>query len=325
MSASIVLPSVIQGPAYIAWGGIFIYVKDKIDVDEMLAIFNPETTMGDAGERLKSRMFKLSFTPVGMVNAGLIDAFFEAHIAPATYIGQSIFPASNFAVTIYSVAENKTYGYVQGGISKVPDLFLGPSATAYGQMELTCIGAKATAPTATNFIKQTGGTIGSLDTSFSESQIVTDIYQGVLGSLSAPYNSIGSMDGFTIKFGFKTKTIAAADVGIADIVIDAKGFNIGVEFAPSNLTEAQVDTLLEYQGASALLPGQAFADNTNSGALVLTGINSGHVFTVNALGAKSIKRIYQIGEHRYPKGALSMVNKLPVTTGAVTALFGFTA
>ena len=321
---AIVLPSVIQGPAYIGTGGVVIYVQDKITVEELAESFNPKTTFGPAGERHVSRIFKLAFTPVGMINAALMDFFYEAHMAPASYMGLSIFPASNFAVTIYSVAEGKTYGFVRGGIGKPPDLMLLPTGTAFGQMELLCIGAAATQPTATNFIKQTQGSIGSADTSYDPTKLTTDIYSGVLGSLGSPYNSLGGMDGFAIKFGYRTKNIKASDIGIADIVLDQEGFTIGADFAPSNLTEAQADTLVGYQGTNAVLPGQAYGGSAESGNLVLTGQSSGHVFTVYGLGAKSAKRIYAIGEHRFPKGAVSMVNQMAFTTGAPTALFGYT-
>jgi len=325
MSATIISPSVISGPAYIGTGGVVMYVQRDIQVEEAVESWNPKTTFGDAGDRHKSRMFRLSLTPVGMLTSGLLNFFYEAHIAPQTYVGASIFPASNQAVTIYSIAENKTYGYVLGGIEQPPDLMCTPAATLFGQMRLVCIGAKATSPTATNFIKQTSGSIASPDTSFDFSKIKTDIYNGALGALSTPYNSLGALAGWKISFGYKTKSIPSTDVGIADIVLDADGFGIKASFAPSNLTEAQVDTLLGYQGTSAVLPGQPYANSAESGDLVLTGQVFGWVFTAKQLGAKSVKRVYAIGEHRFPNGALEMTNAMGQTTGVPNPLFAFTA
>jgi len=325
MSASIVLPTIIQGPAYILHGGVVIYVESDIQVDEIVESWSPKTTFGDAGERLKSRMFKISATPVGMLTSGLLNYFYEAHIAPQTYVGVSIIPVSNYALTICSLTENKTYGYVRAGLSEPPALTFGPGHTAFGKASWSCIGAAATAPTNTAFLKAAIGTV-TADTSFASAKIESDIYQGVLGALSSPLNSLGSMDGFGFKFGFKTKPIYAGDVGIADIILDADGFNLSVAFAPSNLTEAQVDTWLNYQGAAAVLPGQAFgASATAAGNLVLTGVNYGWVFTANQVGPKSAKRIYKIGEHRFPNGAIELVNQLTTTAGAPNPLFAFTA
>jgi hypothetical protein len=324
MSASIVLPTVIQGPAYIGHGGVIMYVESDIQVEEQVESWTPKTTFGDAGLRHKSRMFKLTFKPVGMLTSALLNYFYEAHLAPQTYVGVSIFPASNFAVTIFSITENKTYGYARGGIWQPPDFNPTPTKTLFGSMSLITIGAAATAPTVANFLKATSGTI-TADTSFDAGKIKSDIYQGVLGSLSAPYNSLGGMDGFMLKFGYKPKTIPASDVGIADIILDSDGFNLTAQFAPSNLTEAQVDTLLAYQGTAAILPGQAYGGGSLAGNLVLTGVVYGWVFQANQLGARSAKRIYKIGEHRFPNGAIEMVNNLTNTTGVPNPLFGFTA
>ncbi len=325
MSAIIVTPSVIQGPAYILHGGVVQYVESDIQVEEMLESWTPKTTFGDAGQRHKSRYFKLNYKPVGMLTSGLLNYFYEAHLAPQTYVGVSIIPVSNYAVTICSLTENKTYGYVRGGLAAVPDLFCGPSGTLFGSASIWCIGAASVVPTNANFLKAAIGTI-TADTSFDASKIKTDIYQGVLGALSAPLNSLGAMNGFLFKFGFKPKTIPAADTGIADVILDSDGFNLAVQFAPSNLTEGQMDTWLNYQGTNAVLPGQAYgASATGAGDLVLTGVNFGWVFTAKSVGPRSLKRIYKIGEHRYPNGALELVNNLTNTAGVPNPLFNFTA
>jgi len=325
MSVSIINPTVIAGPAYIGTGGVIIYVEKDIQVEDVAESWNPKTTFGDAGERHKSRLFRLTFKPVGMLTSGLLNYFYEAHLAPSTYIGQSIFPASNQTVTIYSVSENKTYGFEQGGIEAPPDLTCTPTQTLFGSMKLVCIGAKGVSPTNATFIKQAVGSSFTADTSFDYSKIKTDIYNGALGSLSTPYSALGAMAGWQIKFGYKTKTIASSDVGIADIHLESDGFNIQVTFAPSNLTEAQVDTLMGYQGTNAVLPGQAYANSAESGDLVLTGQVLGWTFTAKQLGAKSAKRVYAIGEHRFPNGAIQMVNAMSQTAGVPNALFAFSA
>lgn len=322
--AVIVLPTIIQGPAYILHGGVVQYVESDIAVEEILESWNPKTTFGQAGERHKSRYFKLTYKPVGMLTAALLNYFYEAHIAPQTYVGVSIFPVSNYAVTICSLTENKTYGYARGGMAAPPDLYLGPGGSLFGTTSIWCIGAAATAPTNANFLKAAVGSI-TADTSFDASKIKTDIYQGVLGTLAPPYNSLGAIDGFMFKFGFKPKPIPASDIGIADIILDDDGFGISAQFAPSNLTEVQVDGLLNYQGASAVLPGQAYGNSTASGNLVCTGVTYGWGFTASQLGAKSAKRIYKIGEHRFPKGAIEMVNMLTNAAGVPNPLFSFTA
>jgi len=324
MSATIVLPTIIQGPAYITHGGQTIYVESDVQVEEVVESWTPKTTFGDAGQRHKSRAFKITAKPVGMLTSGLLNYFYAAFLAPQTYVGVSIIPGSNYALTICSLTENKTYGYVRAGLASVPDLNFTPTKTIFGSVSWMAIGNVTVAPTNANFLKAAVGTI-TADTTFDAAKIKSDIYQGVLGSDSAPENSLGGMDGFMFKFGYKTKTIAASDVGIADVILDADGFNSAVQFAPSNLTEAQVDTFLAYQGSAAILPGQAYGASSLAGDLVLTGVTYGWVFTAKQVGPRSIKRIYKIGEHRFPNGALEMVNNLTNTTGVPNPLFAFTA
>ena len=322
---NIALPTIIQGPAYILHGGVVIYVESDVTVEESVETWNPKSTFGDLGERLKSRSFKISATPVGMVTAGLLNYFFGAHLAPQTYVGASVIPAANYALTICSLSENKTYGYVRAGLTQPPDLQFGPGKTLFGKATWTAIGAAAVQPTTNNALKAAVGTI-TPDTTFSAAHIESDIYVGALGGLGSPLNSLGSMDGFMFKFGYKTKPIMASDIGIADIILDSDGFNLGVTFAPSNLTEAQMDTWMNYQGATAILPGQALGGSASgAGNLVLTGVTYGWVFSANQVGPKSVKRAYQIGTHRFPNGALEMVNALGVTTGVPNPLFTFTA
>ena len=136
MSVSIVLPSIIQGPAYILHGGVVIYVEEDIQVEEILETWTPKTTFADAGERLKSRAFKITAKPVGMVTSGLLNYFYEAFLAPQTYVGVTIIPASNYALTICSLTENKTYGYVRAGLATPPDLGVTPTKTVFGSASI---------------------------------------------------------------------------------------------------------------------------------------------------------------------------------------------
>ena len=325
MSANIITPSVIAGPAYITTGGVVVYVEKDIQVEDVAESWTPKTNFGDAGERHKSRMFRLTFKPVGMLTSTLLNWFYEAYLAPQGYIGQSIFPTSNYAVTIYSVAENKTYGYTMGGIEAPPELTATPTQTLFGSMKLVCIGAKGISPTNANFIKQTSGLVGTPDTSFDFSKIKTDIYNGAITGLSSPFNSLGAMAGWQLKFGYKTKVIPSSDVGIADIHLDSDGFGLKATFAPSNLTEANVDTLLGLQDTGAVLPGQSYGTAAKAGDLVLTGQVFGWTFMAKQLGAKTAKRVYAIGEHRFPNGAIEMTNAMSQTGGVPNPLFAFTA
>src|SRR3954470_11786129 len=98
---NVVLPTVIQGPAYISEGGLVTYVKKDIALNDQAESWNPESSFGPLGERHKSRKYGLSFTPVGMLRAASLDRFYAAFKTPSV-VGTS---AMTGAVVIYSIAE----------------------------------------------------------------------------------------------------------------------------------------------------------------------------------------------------------------------------
>lgn len=312
--ANVILPTVIQGPAYLLIGGQVIYVEKDIAVNEQAESWNPGSAFGPMGERHKSRKDVLTLKPAGQIKTVHLDYYYAAFLTP-TVIGTTILAG---AVAIASVAENKTYTWRRGGMSKPPGLILKPTATAFGGMEVTCIGMNAVQPTGANFWRAAEAAVAG-DTSFEETTVISDIYKAALGSRATPYDGMGGMDGFEVDFGFMCHEVPSSDVGIADIILG--GLSTGAKFAPSNLTEAQNDVLLAKQDTTATLPGQAYGRAAES--LVITGTQIGWIFTVKSLGAKSGSRTYQIGEHRFKE--LNFVNNRTWTTGAPDALFAYTA
>ena len=316
--ANVVLPTVIQGPAFISVGGQVIYVQKDITVNDEVESWNPDSSFGPIGERHKSRKDVISFTPVGMVNwalGGLLNYFYAAFLDPSK-IGTSIFAAPG-TVVITSLAENKTYNWARGGMSKPPGLVLKPTATAFGAMEVTCLGASGIQPTTATWWKAADG-VPVADTHFDQSLIVSDIYTAKLGTRATPFDALGGMDGFEVGFDMQLAPVPAADVGIADIIL--AGLGMTVNFAPSNLTEAQVDTLLALQGPGAVLPGQTYAKAGDD--LTITG-QGGQGVIVRRVGAKKSSRVYAVGQHRFK--TLDFVNERTWTNGAPGPLLSLIA
>ena len=311
---AIVTPTIIQGPAFVKTNSVVFYVEKDISLNPSVESWNPESTWGPLGERHKSRKDVLSFTPVGMVNSTIMNLVYAAFLAPSGKIGTSIYPGT---VVISSLIENKTYTWARGGFSKPPGLVLSPTKTAFGSMEVTCIGAASTQPTDAAFWKTDTGA-ATADTTFDPTKVLSEIYSAALGARIAPYNALGAMDGFMLDFGFLTKDIPNSDVGIADTVIT--GLSLGVRFAPSNLTEDQVDTLLATQDTAAVLPGQAYGKLLED--LVITSCVSGNIFTAKKIGAKNCTKIYAVGEHRFRE--IQFTNIRTFTTGAPDAMFAYT-
>ena len=315
--SDVILPSIIQGPAYITHGGVTTFVQKDIAVTVNSESWNPESALGPIGERLKARTAKITITPVGAVTAANLAYYYREHLLPATYIGASMCAS---ALVIVSIPNALKYTWAKTAKVKSPSLHCGPGKTAFGSMEFEAIGDPAIQPLTAAHLKTAEEAAGTLSTGFEESTITSDIYKAAYGS--SPYDAMGSMDGFDITFGLMPKKIAAGDVGYADIILG--GVSIEASFAPSNLTETQVDGLLKLDGAEALLPGQEFARGAaatpgTAKDLVITGTQLAAVFTIKAVGAKEAGYTYQLGEHRLK--AIKFVNSRRWTTGAETALF----
>lgn len=313
--ATIPIPTIIQGPAFIGVNGHVQYVQKDITMNGQPESWNPESSFGPLGERHKARKDVISYTPVGMLTAALLDFFYAAHL-DATKIGKSVINSGAPTVFISSITENKTYTWSRGGLTKPPGLMLKPTATAFGEAEVTCIGKAATSPLDAAFWKAAEAA-ATADTSFDETKVISDIYAAALSDHASPYDNMGGMDGFELDFGYGVKEIPNGDVGIADLILES--LSTGLKFAPSNMTEAQVDSLLALQGASAILPGQPYARDLND--IDITGTQVGWVFSLKGVGAKSSGRIYQIGEHRFKE--LLFVNQRTFAAGVPNPLFAY--
>lgn len=306
----IALPLVIQGPAYVTFGGQTIYVKKDIALNQAPESWTLESSFGPLGQRHKSTKDVAQITPVGMISAGLLTLFYGAYTAPVGAIGKTVLSG---AMCIGSLNDNKLYTWKRGGITKPPGLSLKPSATAFGPMEISCIGMNGVQPLTANWITAAEAALVA-DTTFDESKIVADIYVASLGARLAPFNAMGGMDGFDIEFGYDVVEIPNSDVGIADIVLS--GLSTKCTFAPSNLSDTDLDTLLARQGPGAILPGQSYAKAGE--ALKISGTQSGFDFTLANMGARRADRVYVIGEHRHK--LIEFVNEVKHTAGVMQPL-----
>jgi hypothetical protein len=126
------------------------------------------------------------------------------------------------------------------------------------------------------------------------------------------------MAGFEIDITMTTENIVADDFGIVDMIL--KSLTASAKFAPSNLTEAQLYTLMQNQGSSYIYPGQSLAKNNTN--LVITGSgNSAKTLTVtiNNAGPKDAGFMYSASKHRFD--AVQFTSKRTWTSGAANPLF----
>jgi hypothetical protein len=302
-------PLTIQGPAIITFGAQVFYSQEDVTVNLKRESFNPKGAFsGPVGERHKSSMFDISFTPIGQnpLAAGMVKYF---PFTPAN-IGSSILTG---ALIVQSISQGKTWTFHHAGVSKLPDLMLHPLKTLFGQMSFSAIGVAATAPTDAAFMS-TQATLAFTDATYDPDKIITEQYTAAWGL--TPYDSMGSHDGFTIRQNMGVKNLESADRGITDVILESLGAE--VEFAPSNLTRAEVDTLLAFQDTGVILPGAAYAAAAND--MVITG-DTKLVVTVVDVGPKEGSFKHQLGENEIQ--SIKFVNKLKYTAGVGQRLVTF--
>lgn len=307
-----VLPSIIRGPAIIIRDSYSFYVAGDIRVNYRRQTDpTPSDMFGDLGHTHASQVVELAFTPVGELESAVkYFPYGPSNLVAASSVGSSIFTASDVTTVIHTKA-GQTITYHRTGISRMPNLNLGPRATPYGEMVITALGASSTQPTDAAFLKTIASSAFS-DTSFDPTKVIKDIYTATLGSRLSPYDAIGARNGFEFDPGLELTEVPDDNVGIADILV--ANINPRISFAPNNLTEAQLDTLLNHQGSDAILPGQFIGRGPSGSAEDLVVDSDALTVTLHDAGILEAENGYGVQVDR--NGRVTFVSKAGFTTGA---------
>lgn len=324
-----ILPQVIVGPAIVTWNGKSYYFKDGIKVGYKRSTFLIDTNFdGQIDERMVSQMTTVTGTPVGMYGDTGMAQFFPYPIAQ---IGTTVFgavstpttPRPLVIVTKFGGTSNAgtTITYPRGAMSKLPTLRLRPTETLFSDLEFTCLGVPTVQPN-TAGAWNTIANATFADTTFDEKQIVTDMYTASWGT--SPYTSMGSMNGFELSITMKTNPITAVDYGIVDFILES--LTATASFAPSNLTEVQVNALFNQDGAGYIYPGQSIAPTAVATAsnLIITGTGNGAkalTATIFNAGPKDGGYVYDSKAHRFT--GTNWTSRRTWTTGVANPLFAF--
>jgi hypothetical protein len=307
---SAVLPTIIQGPAVLQWKGHSYYSDAGFTLSYRRNTFPIQSNMhGKIDERLQSDLVTISWQPDGQLLS--INKYFPYGVA---HVGGSIFGVASGgdAVVIHTKA-GKKYTWSRGALTKCPTLNLNPTMKIFGGMEITCIGKAATQRTGADYWKAVADEAFA-DTTFDDTSIKTAIYTAAYGS--TPYDAIGSIGGFELEIGLDIAEIPAVDVGIAQLVL--RSLNGRARFAPSNLTEAQVDTLMAMQGSGALEPGQSVS-KSDTDLVIASDVFSA---TLHKAGPTGYSMVYATEKHQHD--GIEFVGKRTWTTGAADPLWTFT-
>ena len=306
-------PVIIPGPAIVTFGGHSFYSKGGIKLSLKRGTFTVDSdAWGQTDERLKNQMWEVSFRPVGQIGAA---ADLAPYFPTLALIGKSVFNpggAGDVPLVIQTLA-GQTITFARAALTKCPALKLAATDTMLADMTFTCLGKSATVLTDAAVQNALTATAFA-DTTFNGDSIITGRYTAAFGA--NPYDAMLAADGFTVNIEMKLSQPTEVDgFGIVDMSLE--GITASATFAPANLTQAQHDTLLAFQGASAVLPGQSLAVAGTD--LVIS--SSLFVVTIKKAGPKDAEYEFQSGVHRF-KG-ITFGSRRTWTAGVSNALWTF--
>ncbi|MDD5349506.1 MAG: hypothetical protein PHQ12_04770 [Chthoniobacteraceae bacterium] len=220
---------------------------------------------------------------------------------------------------IVSKNEQAIYTYERSGILKAPGVHLGASKGFFaGDMQWAVLGSVTKQPTDEDYWRSAIAAAFA-DSVFDETKIRRYRYTAAYGN-DAAFAAISAQGGFDIAIDYTTEEIPDDNVGVGDVILTALAAS--VKFTPSNLTTAQVDALVNLQGASALQPGDSVAGDGGK-ALVISGSDAatGFTATLNGVGFHDDELNYAAGKLRF--GEVAGISKRTWTGGAPNSLFTF--
>ena len=304
-------PTILQGPACVSWNAYDFYTQGSVAIHYRYETWNPSTAAyGKLGERFKSKVAEVRFTPAGMYTAASAVKYWPNSQAD---VGKSLFGTALTPVVIAPLTGNKLT-FVRGGVSQWPALKLSPLATAWQEMSLLCLGDPALDPTNAAYVQSIAAT--AFPATFNETQLISPRYTASFtGADGAAQSGVEPDDeGFMVEPIFETRAMSLANFGLVDSIITSIGWR--ARFKPLSLTEAQIAAALGLQNTTAVQPGDALGRSTD---LVIAG--AGLSWTGKRAGLADAALAYGPGQWR--QGEVAFVGKSLFTTGVVQPLWVF--
>lgn len=124
--------TIIRGPAIVVLGGVTFRTKENVVFTPETQTFDiPSSEMGIIDRRADQRMASVTFTPVGVVNAGVVAALWP-HLAKLP--GQSLFGATDAECTVQPVAGGSGVRLANATVTGMPDIDISATKTVIGEV-----------------------------------------------------------------------------------------------------------------------------------------------------------------------------------------------
>lgn len=284
------IPLRVHGPAIIVFNGVTYYFRTglKVSIKRSRAKVHVDA-FGQIAEVARDCIVEFTGTPAGAIRAA--DLAGQMPYLPSA-IGASIFGTNDVPLVVQTVNDGQAITWQRGAISKyAPILLSATQGTIYkGDLAFSCLMASNYAPTANSAWKSITSSAFA-DSTFDPSTVRMAQYIAAWGSVP-PYNAMISQDGFLLTPVIETESISVDNYGIVDTVL--KAVTGTAQFKPGNLTEAQIDALIELQGSTAMLPGQTIGAGGND-LVIASGLLTA---TLKMAGAVDYGLMYATGKLR---------------------------
>lgn len=300
--------TVIMGPAIVTFNGYTYYTQANILVESTRETWEPATSIyGALTKRARGQaVTKITFTPVGALEQ---PTKYITMYTPAS-VGTVLFGTTDLPVVIQTLA-GKQITWQSGAVSRPADLILSAQKTAWGPIEMMCIGKKATALT-DPAVMAVISSLAFADTSFNSATVSSAPYTAALGALAAPFNGILSEDGFTISNNVTTAPRPIDSYGIVNWMITQ--VMASIRFVPANCDDADLWNLFQLQGSTAILPGQDVASLGQD--LVITGGTTPTSVSCTLKNVGPDKTTSRYGLNELRAGEVEMFSRKTITSGS---------
>ncbi|MEI7730183.1 MAG: hypothetical protein WCO56_11465 [Verrucomicrobiota bacterium] len=292
------LPTIVitRGPAIVTFNSQVFYTEAPIKAAIDWELFDVNSGQyGVVSRRVKRRMAKIMFTPVGKWFTSLWP-----YASLAQTLGATIMPATQKDLVIQPLdTTQKMWTFYGAGITKAPTIRLSAAKQIYGEVEFTALGKYATAPgTADSLCKRETNTFN--DTSFASADVQTQPYVGTLGA-----TAIETKEGWELSADWKLDEVTSDTFGVVNFTMEE--ISAKVSFTPRSLSEDDIVGLLN--GGSF---DKAIGGAIDAGAdLVITG--TGVSCTLYNLVMEKLDPIWGIKEDRFR--SIELVTRRKFTTG----------
>lgn len=303
--------SILRGPAIVTRDSVTFYFKGGLKVNPRYDLFTIDTdAKGKIDTRVKQILWEITGTPVGMISSGVLSALF-----PHTQCnpGESALPATDKPLVIHPLNAKEKLTLSNSFVFKMPDLNLGATKTALGQVTWYALGNDNEAWSHDDHLYSLADAAFT-DTSLAKTTIQTVPFTAVLGALAAPWNGIQTKDGWTLSFDTGLEAQEVDDIGIFDWIYTGDA-SVTAKCKPIGIKVADLLGLMNMQG-TGIARGMSILDKKYD--LVLSGGSTNITTTIKNCTLQAGPHAYNVGDRVEDLEFKTVRN---VTTGALDAVF----